>query len=72
MNKAKNWVSLSQHKLHHTDNNNNNDNINCKNNEKNHDYIYYDEVRVTCVIIGPKRGLNIMAIQKRKKMSREW
>lgn len=40
--------------------------------KKNHDYIYYDEVRVTCVIIGPKRGLNIMAIQKRKKMSREW
>lgn len=35
--------------------------------KKNHDYIYYDEVRVTCVIIGPKRGLNIMAIQKRKK-----
>lgn len=34
MNKAKNWVSLSQHKLHHTDNNNNNDNINCENNEK--------------------------------------
>lgn len=34
MSKAKNWVSLSQHKLHHTDNNNNNDNINCKNNEK--------------------------------------
>lgn len=29
--------------------------------------ILLDEVCATCVMIGPKRGLNVMIIQKRKK-----